>query len=207
MDVSDILSFLEQSDPLAIAAIIITLLIGGINFIQSRRAFNAAYHPSIHPTLKTRTCAGGNCLALKMKNLSNEHAISNLTIEVRVRGPQKFPAFWNQGRVAFTKKYPNLERQQEISVDHIPETHPNLEEFFVQESPGWVINRSAIAPLDIYHITREGKAVIQVKIRYNPGVSVRDRISFIKRYQLIPKTSPEQSGIRQILAWEVREVG
>ena len=32
MDVSDILSFLEQSDPLAIAAIIITLLIGGINF-------------------------------------------------------------------------------------------------------------------------------------------------------------------------------
>ncbi|HOD44930.1 MAG TPA: hypothetical protein PKL21_08625 [Anaerolineaceae bacterium] len=207
MDVSDILSFLEQSDPLAIAAIIITLLIGGINFIQSRRAFNAAYHPSIQPTLKTRTCAGGNCLALKMKNLSNEHAVSNLTIEVRVREPRKFPAFWNQGRVAFTKRYPSLERQQEISVDHIPENHPNLEDFFVQESPGWVINRSAIAPLDIYHITREGKAVIQVKIRYNPGVSVRDRISFIKRYQLIPKTSPEQSGIRQILAWEVREVG
>jgi len=70
-----------------------------------------------------------------------------------------------------------------------------------------VINRSVIAPRDIYHITREGKAVIQVKIRYNPGVSVRDRISFIKRYQLIPKTSPEQSGIRQILAWEVREIG
>ena len=207
MDVSDILSFLEQSYPLAIAAIIITLLIGGINFIQSRRAFNAAYHPSIHPTRKTRTCAGGNCLALKMKNLSNEHAVSNLTIEVRVREPRKFPAFWNQGRVAFTKRYPSLERQQEISVDHIPENHPNLEDFFVQESPGWVINRSAIAPLDIYHITREGKAVIQVKIRYNPGVSVRDRISFIKRYQLIPKTSPEQSGIRQILAWEVREVG
>lgn len=207
MDVSDILSFLEQSDPLAIAAIIITLLIGGINFIQSRRAFNAAYHPSIQPTLKTRTCAGGNCLALKMKNLSNEHAVSNLTIEVRVREPRKFPAFWNQGRVAFTKRYPSLERQQEISMDHIPENHPNLEDFFVQESPGWVINRSAIAPLDIYHITREGKAVIQVKIRYNPGVSVRDRISFIKRYQLIPKTSPEQSGIRQILAWEVREVG
>ena len=207
MDILDLLSSLRQSEPLAIFGIIITLLIGGINFFQARRAFNAAYHPSIHPTLRTRTCAGGNCLALKMKNLSNEHAVSNLTIEVRVREPRKFPAFWNQGRVAFTKRYPSLERQQEISMDHIPENHPNLEDFFVQESPGWVINRSAIAPLDIYHITREGKAVIQVKIRYNPGVSVRDRISFIKRYQLIPKTSPEQSGIRQILAWEVREVG
>lgn len=205
MDIVSLVSKLDSSDWIAIIALGVSAVVGIVNYRYTRRAFTAAYLPRVRFSPRIKPCGGGNCLGLKVKNLSNEYSMTNISLEIIIRSPRNFLPFSQNNKHLFSKKIESLLPQQELFLDHIPGQYTNLEEFFIKEFPKWVLYGSVTAPRDIYHLSRDGKAAMQVNLSYESGVTGADRVRIRKKYLLVPKSNQEVPGLQQILSWGILE--
>jgi hypothetical protein len=197
---------LGSKDWIAISALIISVLVGFLNYFHTRRTFAAAFFPRAIFIPKTKTCSGGSCLGLRIKNSSHDYTMIDLVLNIYILGPRKFLFFRGKNKKIFQIKHISLEPLEEINIERIPENHnQNLEDFIAKNFPHWIQVRIEPIVGKIYHLLRDEKGKVIVTLNYMPAVAGAELVRIRKKYKLRPNFHQEITSLNQINSLEIED--
>lgn len=195
----NILNNLEPGEQVGLAcsgiAITVSIVVGLLNYFNTKRQFRAAYYPHIQMSLKDKECETGVCPHLHISNLSKDKSIINANIRLLIRNPTWFPPFshplWikmvSQDRV-------DIKPEGEfILADSSGKEFKSLEQFMVASFPKYIRAEPVGKSQFRYYLAHTRPLTLHAVIYYESSITGAGRWSIRRNFKVQP-VSAQQTG-------------
>jgi len=191
---------MSNSDWISLAALLVAIMFGLLNFIYTRRTFEASTYPllrislfhsentvgrhvNVYPNYETR-------LSITLTNPSKDISITDVAVLIKARNPAYRWRFWK--RKWFTYDEINIPYIETFSSEPI-QTKGSIEKFLEEKCPKVVLKvkpEGEDEASEYYSLNHFQPVRLSIKAKYKPNISNARFVVVRRKFTLTPSPHP-----------------